>query len=195
MSLRGVLFDLDGTLLDTQADFALVLNRLLADAGRPPVDPARLCETVSAGARAMLKLGFDLTDESPELPALLTRFLDGYAWQISAGQLSAAQPYAGAAQLLNDLNAAALPWGIMTNKPGRFTRPLVARIACFETRGALVCPDDVDNKGKPDPAGLWRACEELGVAPEHCVYVGDHPRDIDAAHNAGMAGIAAAWGY
>src|SRR5690606_34955207 len=109
--LRAVLFDLDGTLLDTQADFALVINRMLAETGRPPVDRDQLSETVSAGARAMLKLGFQLTDDSPELSALLTRFLDDYELQHSEAQL-----YSGVAELLTSLEDANLAWGIVTNK-------------------------------------------------------------------------------
>jgi phosphoglycolate phosphatase len=188
--LKAVLFDLDGTLLDTQADFALVLNRMLAEHDRPAVDPIRLNETVSSGARAMLKLGFTLNDDSPELAPLLQRFLDDYAQQYSAAEL-----YVGIPELLAALEAAALPWGIMTNKPRRFSSLLLPRFPSFGACGSLVCPDDVGNQGKPNPIGLLRACEELGVAPEHCVYVGDHPRDMEASRNAGMPGIAAAWGY
>jgi phosphoglycolate phosphatase len=188
--LKAVLFDLDGTLLDTQADFALVLNRMLAEHGHPAVDPVRLSETVSSGARAMLKLGFALNDDSPELAPLLKRFLDDYEQQHSAAEL-----YLGIPELLAALDTAQLPWGIMTNKPRRFSSLLLPRFPSFARCGSLVCPDDVGNQGKPNPIGLWRACEELGVAPEHCVYVGDHPRDIEASRNAGMSGIAAAWGY
>ncbi|MDR0781686.1 MAG: HAD-IA family hydrolase [Pseudomonadales bacterium] len=190
MILKAVLFDLDGTLLDTQADFALVLNRLLAAEGRPAVDPQRLQENVSDGARAMLKLGFDLADDAPEFAPLMQRFLDGYEQQHSAAQL-----YEGVPELLAALDAAPLPWGIMTNKPRRFSRLLLPRFPSFAHCGSLVCPDDVGNQGKPNPAGLLRACSELAIAPEHCVYVGDHPRDMDAARNAGMSSIAAAWGY
>jgi phosphoglycolate phosphatase len=192
---EAVLFDLDGTLLDTQADFALVLNRLLAEYGRPAVDALRLSETVSSGARAMLKLGFALDDAAPELEPLLTRFLDAYEQQLTAPHSSAAQLYSGVPELLAALDAAALPWGIMTNKPRRFSSRLLPRFPSFNSCGTLVCPDDVGNQGKPHPAGLWRACADLGVAPEQCVYIGDHPRDMEAARNAGMRSIAAAWGY
>lgn len=188
--LQAVLFDLDGTLLDTQADFALVINRMLAEQGLPPIEPARLSSTVSAGARAMLKAGFQLTDESPELAKLLTRFLDDYELQHSE-----ARPYPGVPELLAALENAGLPWGIVTNKPRRFSALLMPRFPSFARCGSLICPDDIDNKGKPDPTGLWKACEELGVDPKYCAYVGDHPRDIEAAHNAGMLSIAAAWGY
>jgi 2-phosphoglycolate phosphatase len=188
--LRAVLFDLDGTILDTQADFALVLNRMLSDEGRQPVDPVQLGETVSAGSRSMLKLAFQLTDDSPELSALLIRFLNDYELQHTAASL-----YPGVEQLLKRLEISALPWGIVTNKPRRFSSQLMPRFASFASCGSLVCPDDVGNKAKPDPTGLLRASAELGVAPEHCAYVGDHPRDIEAAHNAGMYSVAAAWGY
>jgi phosphoglycolate phosphatase len=188
--LKAVLFDLDGTLLDTQADFALVINGMLAEHGLPAIDPIRLGETVSSGARAMLKLGFSLTDDSPELAPLLKRFLDDYEKQHSAAEL-----YLGVPELLAALEAAQLPWGIMTNKPRRFSSLLLPRFPSFALCGSLVCPDDVGNQGKPNPIGLFRACEELGVEPAHCIYVGDHPRDIEASRNAGMPGIAAAWGY
>jgi phosphoglycolate phosphatase len=87
-----------------------------------------------------------------------------------------------------------LPWGIMTNKLRRFSEPLLKQFESFSTCSTLVCPDDV-GKGKPDPAGLLLACSQLKLPPENVLYVGDHPRDIEAARNAGMPGVAVGWGY
>jgi len=189
--LNAVIFDLDGTLLDTQPDFSVVLNALLAKHQRPPVDSARLQQTISSGARAMLKLGFDLDDKAPELPALLTTFLDDYETLLSSTRASL---YDDTDLLISGLLEHNLPWAIMTNKVRRFSAPLISRFETFATCACLICPDDV-NAGKPDPAGILKACEIIGIAPANAVYVGDHPRDMEAARNAGMPGIAVRWGY
>jgi len=187
----AVIFDLDGTLLDTQPDFSLVLNDLLNKHRLPPVNPGQLLQTISSGARAMLKLGFNLDDEDESLPELLAAFLDNYEAQLPHTRASL---YEDTDLLIAGLLELNVPWGIMTNKTRRFSAPLVGQFESFATCSSLVCPDDV-SVGKPDPAGILAVCKALDVAPETAVYIGDHPRDIEAARNAGMPGIAVRWGY
>ncbi|MES2624343.1 MAG: HAD-IA family hydrolase [Pseudomonadota bacterium] len=188
---HAVLFDLDGTLLDTEPDFTFILNELLRYHGRPVVSAEHLRKLVSAGATTMVRHGFEMQESDPLLPALLTQFLDMYADLIPSTQ---AGLYSDVDLLLASLNDQGIPWGIMTNKSRRFSVPLLARFESFATCATLVCPDDV-GKGKPDPAGLLLACEQLAVEPANAIYVGDHPRDIEAANNAGMPGVAVSWGY
>jgi phosphoglycolate phosphatase len=188
---QAVLFDLDGTLLDTEPDFTLILNEMLLQHGQPPVAATLVRKLVSAGATAMVRHGFKVLESDSRLAELLTQFLDIYATRIPA---TSACLYKDIDLLLATLNERGVPWGIMTNKSRRFSVPLLARFESFATCGTLVCPDDV-GKGKPDPAGLLLACQQLSVTPSNAIYVGDHPRDIEAANNAGMPGIAVSWGY
>ena len=188
---QAVLFDLDGTLLDTEPDFTLILNELLQQHGKPAVTAEIVRKLVSAGATSIVRHGFSLLESDPLLQDLLDKFLDMYANQIHATK---AGLYSDVDLLLATLNEQGVPWGIITNKARRFSVPLLARFESFATCATLVCPDDV-GKGKPDPAGLLLACEQLAINPTDAIYVGDHPRDIEAANNAGMPGIAASWGY
>jgi len=187
----AIIFDLDGTLLDTEPDFTLLLNQMLQRHDLPVLDQAAVRRTVSSGAGALVKLGFKLQDKDPLLKLLLEEFLSLYSEQIPRTQASL---FEDIDMLIASLHAAGIPWGIMTNKARRFSEPLLQQFESFATCGSLVCPDDV-NAGKPDPAGILRVCRELQVAADAAIYVGDHPRDIEAARNAGMPGIAVRWGY
>lgn len=187
----AAIFDLDGTLLDTEPDFSLLLNSLLEKHKRLPVERDLVRRTVSSGARALVKLGFQLGDTDEQLPLLLEEFLNLYSELIPQTR---ADLFEDIAPMIAAVNAAGIPWGIMTNKPRRFSEPLLRHFAAFDTCLALRCPDDVCG-GKPHPAGILSVCEALRVDPEQAVYIGDHPRDIEAASNAGMPGIAVRWGY
>lgn len=189
--LRAVIFDLDGTLLDTEPDFTLILNRMLAKHHKPPVDGAMVRKFVSDGAGAIVRRGFGLSGDDMLQAELLQEFLTLYSEQIPH---TTASLFDDIDLLIASLNEQGLAWGIMTNKHRRFSEPLLQRFENFATSGALVCPDDV-GAGKPDPKGILRACELLGVEPASCAYVGDHPRDMEAARHAGMPGIAVSWGY
>jgi N-acetyl-D-muramate 6-phosphate phosphatase len=189
--LHAVIFDLDGTLLDTESDFTHVLNQQLRDHGKPATTSAQVRNFVSAGASSIVRQGFDLADNDPALPALLEDFLNRYSAQI---QQTTAALFDDIDLLIASLVEQGISWGIMTNKHRRFSEPLLSKFENFATSGALVCPDDV-GAGKPDPKGILHACQLLGAQPQHAIYVGDHPRDIDAARNAGMASVAVAWGY
>lgn len=189
--LQAVIFDLDGTLLDTEPDFTLILNQMLAKYGRQPVESALVRKCVSAGAGAMVRKGFDIAENDPTLPDMLKEFLGLYAAQILQTNASL---FDDIDLMIASLNEHGIAWGIMTNKHRPYTEPLLRHFENFATSGALVCPDDV-GIGKPDPKGILRACELLGVPAAACAYVGDHPRDIEAARNAGMPGVAVSWGY
>lgn len=189
--LQAVIFDLDGTLLDTEPDFTLVLNQMLVKYGKPKSDKSAVRKFVSAGASAIVRQGFGLQDNDERLPALLQEFLTLYSAQIPQ---TTASLFEDVDLLIASLLENGIAWGIMTNKHRRFSEPLLSRFENFSTSGSLVCPDDV-GVGKPDPAGILRACEQLGVQPAQAAYVGDHPRDIEAARNAGLRAIAVSWGY
>ncbi len=188
--VRAVLFDLDGTLADTAGDLAAALNAVRADLGLSPVPLESLRGHASAGARGMLGAGMGIGPDDAQFPALRDAFLGHYATRLA----DTTRLFAGVAELLDALEARALPWGIVTNKATRFTVPVVAALSLAHRAGAIVCGDTTPY-AKPHPEPLWHAARTLNVAPEDCVYVGDDLRDIDAGNAAGMASIVAYWGY
>ncbi|MBX3670243.1 MAG: phosphoglycolate phosphatase [Rhodocyclaceae bacterium] len=186
----AVLFDLDGTLADTAPDLGRCLNAVRAEQGLAPVALAQLRPHTSSGVRGLLRAGMDVRPDHPEYATLAQRFLVHYA----AGLCVDTQPYDGMESVLTQIEARGLPWGIVTNKAARFTEPLVVALA-WHCRASCVVSGDTTPHAKPHPAPLLHAAQALKVAPEHCVYIGDDLRDIQAARAAGMASIAAAWGY
>jgi phosphoglycolate phosphatase len=188
--VQAVLFDLDGTLIDSAPDLAGAANALREERGLGPLPLAVLRPWVGAGARGMLAAGLGLTPEHPEFTALRDRFLALYEQRL----LHHTQAFEGVAELLDGLIRRGLPWGIVTNKAERFTHPIHRGMALLQTAGAVVGGDTTPH-AKPHPAPLLEACRRLGVAPEACAYVGDDLRDIQAAHAAGMRSVAARWGY
>lgn len=189
-TLRAVIFDLDGTLVDTADEFVPVVQSLRAEHGRAPMDPQRIRASVSNGARALVSLGLDMPEDAPEFERNRLRLLELY----SAVLGSLAAPYPGIESLLAQLQAAGIGWGISTNKPRAYTAPLLAKLAIQPPPGSVVCPEDVVNR-KPHPESLYRNCRELQCAPHEAIYIGDHARDIKAGRQAGMYTIAAAYGY
>lgn len=186
---RGVLFDLDGTLVDTAPDMVAVLADLQEAHGleRIPYDAGRA--HVSNGAIGLLRLAF------PEVPAdalgpLHSEYLDRYAQALCVR--SALFP--GLGRLLDALDVACCPWGVVTNKPAHLTVPLLAALQLAERARCVVSGDTLPQR-KPHPAPLILAARTLGVSPEASVYIGDAARDIEAGRAAGMATIAAAYGY
>lgn len=188
--LRAVIFDLDGTLVDTADEFIPAVQTLRAEHGLGEMDPQRIRASVSNGARALVALGLDLPESAPEFEQKRLRLLELY----SAVLGSVARLYPGIPELLQRLQREGIGWGIATNKPRPFTEPLLARLNIQPAPGSVVCPEDVVQR-KPHPESLFLNCRELGCATHEAVYVGDHLRDIQAGRDAGMYTIAAAYGY
>ncbi|ALO46291.1 HAD-IA family hydrolase [Pseudohongiella spirulinae] len=187
----SVLFDLDGTLIDTAPDFVSVINQLCAQFDINPPSPKAIHATVSSGARALTQLAFGLSPQDDGFEIRLQALLDLYGQQINA---SHARLYPRMQALLLRLSDHAIPWGVVTNKPLRYSEPLLSVLGLSENCAVLICPDHVSHS-KPHPEPLLLACKRLGCEPEASIYVGDHPRDIEAGRAAGMATIAAAYGY
>lgn len=190
-SIACVLFDLDGTLIDTAPDFVLVMDRLMREYGRPEVSEQRVRQTVSDGARALVKLGFAIEESDPGFGERRERLLELYGEQLESTR---SKLYPGLPELLDRLDEADIPWGIVTNKPERYAVPLLERLGLLGRCGALICPDHV-TATKPDPEPILLACETLDAELERTVYIGDHLRDMQAARNADVIAIAAAYGY
>jgi N-acetyl-D-muramate 6-phosphate phosphatase len=188
--LRAVLFDLDGTLLDTAPDFATVTNRLLAEEGCGPMAGDAVRAAVSGGSRALVERAFGISELHPEFGRLRARLLELYA----ANLMVDTAPFPGVIGLLAALGERGLIWGVVTNKPEWLAAPLLERAALDPPLRVLVCPEHV-TRTKPDPEPLLLACSRLGCEPAEAVYLGDHLRDIEAGRRAGMATIAAGWGY
>jgi len=185
-----VLFDLDGTLIDTAPDFIRCLNELRQQHGLSALPADRIRRSVSNGARAMVRVGFGLEPEHPDYLAKHTAFLDLY----EAGVAVETRLFEGMDALLQSLEQRGIPWGIVTNKPVRFAAPLVQALGLAERCASLVCPDHVTDR-KPHPEALFLACKQIGAGPARAVYVGDHQRDIEAGRNARMKTIAVRYGY
>lgn len=190
MSLgTALLLDLDGTLLDTAPDMAGALNRLLEAEGRAPLAYATIRPVVSHGAMRLVKLGFPAAD-GEEFERLRLRFLELYSRNLAEHT----RPFPGLLAVLDELERRAVPWGVVTNKPAWLTDPLMAQLGLDGRAGCIVSGDTVAER-KPHPLPLLHAAELLGVAPQHCVYVGDAERDIQAGRAAGMRTVIAAYGY
>ncbi len=188
--LRAVLFDLDGTLIDTADEFVPAVQALRAENGLAPLAPERIRASVSNGARALVCLGLNMQDDHPDFETHRLRLLALYSEVLG----TLAQPYPGIAELLRRLAARGIGWGIATNKPRAYTEPLLQRLNIKPAPGSVVCPDDVAER-KPHPESLYRNCVELNCSPAETIYIGDHARDIEAGRRAGMYTIAAAYGY
>jgi phosphoglycolate phosphatase len=186
----AVLFDLDGTLIDSAPDLAGAANDLRATRGLPPLPFDALRPMVGAGARGMVGVAFGVAPGQADFEPLRDAFLDRYAQRL----LQATQVFDAVAPLLDALERAGLPWGIVTNKAHRFTDPIVAGLG-LDRRARVVIAGDTTARAKPHPDPLLEAARRLQLAPAQCVYVGDDLRDVQAGHAAGMATLAAAWGY
>lgn len=186
---RAILFDLDGTLADTAPDLAAAVNLLRAARGLEDTPYELLRPTASAGARGMIGAAFGLMPHDAGFDELRDGFLNNYAAAIAVRSTL----FDGVVELLSGLEAAGLAWGIVTNKPARFTDPLVPLIG-LQHAGCVVSGDTTPH-AKPHPAPLLEAARRIGIAPEQCWYVGDDLRDIQAGHAAGMVTVACAWGY
>lgn len=186
--LRAVLFDLDGTLVDSAPDLAASANRLRAARGLPPLPLERLRPHCGSGARGMLGEGLGLKPGDADYEDQRIAFLDDYAEHLLDQTLA----FDGVTDLLSGLSARGLTWGIVTNKTLALAQPL--QRALLPEPAVLVGGDCTPHR-KPHPDSLQEALRRLGLAPAHCIYVGDDHRDMLAAQAAGMGGVAAGWGY
>lgn len=189
-SLKAVIFDLDGTLVDTADEFVVIVQALRAEHGREAMDPQRIRASVSNGARALVSLALDIAEDAEGFETQRLRLLELYSGVLG----SVARLYPGIGELLGELERRNVSWGIATNKPRAYTAPLLKRLNLQPQPGSVVCPDDVTER-KPHPESLLRNCRELGCNPAEAIYIGDHLRDIEAGRRAGMYTIAAAYGY
>ncbi len=189
--IATMLFDLDGTLLDTAPDFVHVLEQLCRENDQQTPSAHAIHQTVSSGARALVQLAFQKEPGDKTFAQLHQRLLELYSVQILNTQ---AQLYPGMAELLANLQAAEIPWGVVTNKPEPFSLVLLEKLGLNADCSVLICPEHVTFT-KPHPEPLLLACQRLGKTPATTVYIGDHPRDIDSGKQAGMTTVAAAYGY
>ncbi|PSJ48157.1 haloacid dehalogenase [Zobellella endophytica] len=191
MPFQAVLFDLDGTLLDTAGDMGAAANHVIASLGLPPLSDEVLSCTTSDGSYALLRAGIHpALIEQHGLEQLRRQMLAFYG----ANLCRHTRPYDGVEELLGWLDRRRIPWGVVTNKPAALTQPLLAGMSLFTRCGVTVSADTLPQK-KPHPAPLLFAAERLAVAAAHCIYIGDHRRDIEAGRAAGMTTVAATWGY
>ena len=189
MSIRTVLFDLDGTLADTAPDLAHTLNTLLAEEGRAMLAYETIRPQVSHGAGALVHLGFsDVADK--EFERLRQRFLALYAENL----VRETRLFPGMDELLSELKRRGLNWGIVTNKSAFLTEPLVTQLGLPWPPASIVSGDSTNNR-KPHPEPMLLACTQAGSEPAQCLYVGDAERDIEAGRRAGMRTLVALFGY
>lgn len=187
--IRAVLFDLDGTLLDTAPDMVGAMNALRAQEALPPLDFALARAQVSHGTNGLMRIGFP-DAEGEILDRLRERFLALYRARLC----DETGLFPGGDTLLEHIERASLPWGVVTNKPGWLAGPLLAGLGLERRMACLVSGDTLPVR-KPHPQPLLHAAEAIGVAPQSCVYVGDALRDIEAARAAGMRAVVASFGY
>ena len=189
--MNAVLFDLDGTLIDTAKDFIRIIQQMCREKGVDVVDADLIRSQVSEGARTMVKLVYpELDVEDAVFLAHRQRFLDTYGADIAVDT----DLFDGMNTLLLGLEEKGIPWGIVTNKPRWLSESLLSALNLNERCAVLVCPEDV-TQTKPDPEPMYLAAKQINIDAEQCIYVGDHPRDIDAGRAAGMYTILAAYGY
>lgn len=187
---KGVLFDLDGTLIDTAPDFIYCLNLLRKEYGLSSLPNEEIRKVVSDGARAMIAFAFDIQEGDEGFEKKRTEFLALYEKHIAVES----QLFSGLNPLLEELEKNNIPWGIVTNKPRKYSVLLLDALGLSQRLSSLVCADDVENP-KPNREPMDKACGEIGLDPNGVLYVGDHKRDIEAGKNADMPTIAAAYGY
>jgi N-acetyl-D-muramate 6-phosphate phosphatase len=187
--IRGVLFDLDGTLLDTAQDMMNALNALRAEERLAPLPYEKVRCQVSHGANALVRLSFGELSAT-EHEVMRQRLLDIYRKQLATHT----RLFEGGDEMLSDLERRGLHWGIVTNKPGWLTDPLLVEVG-LHTRARAVVSGDTLAQRKPHPLPLLHAAETMGIPPVECVYVGDAERDMQAAQAAGMYAVVAGYGY
>ena len=186
---RAVLFDLDGTLVDTAPDMVRALQAMQEHHGIDPVGYDEGRSNVSNGAMGLLRIGFPDSSEK-QRQGLICEYVERYASRLA----DESRLFAGLAALLDRLDAGDRPWGVVTNKPSHLSEPLMELLDLAQRSVCIISGDTLEQR-KPHPAPLLHACDLAGVAPEQSIYVGDASRDIEAGRAAGMATIGAGYGY
>ena len=184
------IFDLDGTLADTAPDLANALNQVLKNHNKPTLPYEKIRPIVSNGGAALITLGFHITPDDPEFEALKNELLDIYRGNIAVETTL----FLGMTELLSELEAQKIKWGIVTNKPGWLTKPLLDALNLTDKASSVVSGDTLHVK-KPNPKPLLLACQQAGSEVNECVYVGDAERDILAGSRAIMRTAVALFGY
>jgi phosphoglycolate phosphatase len=190
MTTTAVLFDLDGTLIDTAPDMAASLNHILEQEGYPGLALETIRPHVSQGGLALTRLGFDGLREESEIESLRLRFLDHYLQNIAINS----RLFDGFDEVLEKLENQGIKWGVVTNKPGWLTDPLMQQLN-LDKRSAVTISGDTTAEKKPHPLPMTTAAKAINRDCEHCIYVGDDPRDIQAGKAANMTTVIAKYGY
>ena len=188
--LESILFDLDGTLLDTAPDLALALNTVLSEEDKPNLSVSQIRPFVSQGARGLVELGFGKGLDDIFLRSLTQRLVDIY----SANIARETQPFPGVTEVIEDIETRGFRWGIVTNKRTSLTEQLLDQLGLFSNASCVIC-GDTTAKSKPHPEPLFEACKQVESTPADCVYIGDAAKDIEAGRSAGMRTLAALYGY
>ena len=188
--VKAVLFDLDGTFVDTAPDMARALNIIRADRGLDALPHETIRPHVSRGARGMIEVGFGIDGQHDGFPVLRDAFYEEYLRNLCVESTL----FDGIDALMVALEHKGVAWGIVTNKAARFALPIAQTLGFAQRAACIVCGDTTAHT-KPHPAPLLHAAGLIGVAPRHTLYVGDDARDIEAATAAGMRGVVAAYGY
>ncbi len=189
-TVKAVLFDLDGTLIDSAPDLGAAADKMRLDRGLPSLPAASYRPMAGAGARGMIGIAFGLTPEHADFAALREEFFSNYEQCMTQSTYA----FEGVPELIAHLTATNLPWGVVTNKSARFTDPLTRAMPLFASARTVISGDTTPH-AKPHPEPLFEAARQLAIDPAHCLYVGDDERDIVAGLAAGMGTVAATYGY
>ena len=188
--MKTILFDLDGTLVDTAPDLGYALNLQLKKYGKQPLADAEIRPFASHGSKGLLALGFGITPDDADFIQMRDEYLNLYETVLTRSPLL----FDGMQSTLVSIVEKGLSWGIVTNKPGRFTVPLVKSLGLYQDAACVISGDDAPQP-KPSPETLLLACKQAQVRPEECIYIGDAERDIQAGRAAGMQTVIAMYGY
>ena len=188
--IKAVLFDLDGTLIDSAPDLAFAANKMRTDRHLDPLPLKDFRPMTGTGARGMLNVAFGMVIEDADFDVYKNEFFSNY----EACMTAHTHPFSEVPGLIEKIVHAKIPWGVVTNKSRRFALPLIQSIPLFNSAGAIVCGDSTPYS-KPHPEPLLEAARQLNIEPGLCLYVGDDERDVIAGRSAGMSVVAAAYGY
>ena len=188
--IQAILFDLDGTLIDSAPDLGAAADKMRTDRGLPSLPLARYRPMAGSGARGMLGIAFGMTPDHTDFAMMKEEFFVNYELCMTERTFA----FDGVDALIQNLVSRKLPWGVVTNKSSRFTEPLTRAMPLFASAGTVVSGDTTPH-AKPHPEPLFEAARRLNVDPKYCIYVGDDHRDIVAGQAAGMGTVAATYGY